>query len=225
MSTNLELKVTRPASYQWQPTNFEDAMKFSTMLSKSNLVPTALKGKPEEIFLTIQRGQEVGLSPFVSLENIAVINGRTTMWGDAMLALCQSHPSFEWITEELVGTTKEDRGYKCTVKRKGRDPHVVIFTWEDAKTAGLANKPGPWTQYPKRMIQMRARGFALRDVFSDVLRGIITVEEAKDYPIVGEGTTDDSSYKDNIINQSMKYEDVIDDEITIDEDTGEFLED
>jgi hypothetical protein len=29
---------------------------------------------------------------------------------------------------------------------------------------------------------MRARGFALRDAFPDVLKGLITVEEAQDYP-------------------------------------------
>jgi hypothetical protein len=32
------------------------------------------------------------------------------------------------------------------------------------------------------MLQMRARGFALRDAFPDVLRGLITAEEASDYP-------------------------------------------
>jgi hypothetical protein len=32
------------------------------------------------------------------------------------------------------------------------------------------------------MMQMRARGFALRDAFPDVLKGMITAEEAQDYP-------------------------------------------
>jgi hypothetical protein len=31
------------------------------------------------------------------------------------------------------------------------------------------------------MLQMRARGFALRDAFPDVLRGLVTAEEAQDY--------------------------------------------
>ena len=34
----------------------------------------------------------------------------------------------------------------------------------------------------KRMMQMRARGFALRDAFPDVLKGLISAEEAADYP-------------------------------------------
>jgi hypothetical protein len=51
----------------------------------------------------------------------------------------------------------------------------------DAKAAGLWAKGGPWTQYPKRMLAMRARGFALRNAFADVLRGLVTAEEAGDY--------------------------------------------
>lgn len=47
--------------------------------------------------------------------------------------------------------------------------------------AGLANKGGPWKMFPKRMLQMRARGYAIRDAFPDILNGIITREEAEDY--------------------------------------------
>jgi hypothetical protein len=53
---------------------------------------------------------------------------------------------------------------------------------DDAKAAGLLGKQGPWSQYPKRMRQMRARGFALRDVFPDVLKGMPVAEEVMDTP-------------------------------------------
>ena len=53
---------------------------------------------------------------------------------------------------------------------------------EDAQKAGLQGKSGPWSQYPKRMRQMRARAFALRDVFPDVLRGMPIAEEVMDTP-------------------------------------------
>jgi hypothetical protein len=70
----------------------------------------------------------------------------------------------------------------CVAKRKGRKPVTARFSVEDAKRAGLWGKQGPWSAYPKRMMQMRARGFALRDAFPDVLKGMITAEEAQDYP-------------------------------------------
>jgi hypothetical protein len=37
-------------------------------------------------------------------------------------------------------------------------------------------------QYTKRMLQMRARAWALRDVFTDVLKGLSMAEEAMDTP-------------------------------------------
>jgi hypothetical protein len=35
------------------------------------------------------------------------------------------------------------------------------------------------------MLAMRARGFALRNAFADVLRGLVTAEEAQDYQVTG----------------------------------------
>jgi hypothetical protein len=67
------------------------------------------------------------------------------------------------------------------VKRKGEPEYETTFSVEDAKQAGLWGKPGPWTQYRKRMQQMRARGFALRDKFAHLLMGLISAEEAGDY--------------------------------------------
>ena len=57
---------------------------------------------------------------------------------------------------------------------------VKTFSYEDAKRAGLWGKQGPWTQYPQRMAQMRARSWAVRDAFPDLLRGISVYEEQQD---------------------------------------------
>jgi hypothetical protein len=50
------------------------------------------------------------------------------------------------------------------------------------REGGLKGKQGPWTNYPKRMLQMRARSWCLRDVYPDVLRGVHVAEEAQDMP-------------------------------------------
>lgn len=70
----------------------------------------------------------------------------------------------------------------CRVKRVGEDEQTRTFSMSDAQQAGLKGKQGPWAQYPKRMRQMRARSFALRDVFPDVLRGMPMAEEVQDIP-------------------------------------------
>jgi hypothetical protein len=94
----------------------------------------------------------------------------------------QNSPVCEDVKEYFEGEGTSNPIAVCVAKRKNRTEVISKYSVEDAKRAGLWNKQGPWTQYPKRMLQMRARGFALRDAFPDVLKGLITVEEAQDYP-------------------------------------------
>jgi len=167
----------------------DDAFRFATMVAKSDFAPKDFRGKPESCLLAIQHGSEIGLSPMQSLQNVACINGRPAIWGDAALAVAMASAVCESVTEAIEGEG-DAMVATCTAKRRGYErPTVVRFSVADAKKAALWGKSGPWTQYPKRMLQLRARGFALRDAFPDVLKGLITAEEARDYP------TDDSLVK------------------------------
>jgi hypothetical protein len=168
--------------------SFDDAFRFAKMVANSEFAPKDFKGKPESCLLAIQHGSEVGLSPMQSLQSIAVINGRPTIWGDAALALVQSSPVCEYVREYAEGEGDAMTAV-CECKRRGYPaPTVSKFSVADAKKAGLWGKQGhngqptPWVTYPVRMLQLRARGFALRNAFADALRGLITAEEAQDYP-------------------------------------------
>jgi hypothetical protein len=159
-----------------------EAIDFSNMLSKSTMVPKAYQNKPEDVLVAVQWGYELGLAPLQALQNIATINGKPSVYGDAAMALVQNSPVCEDVKEYFEGEGTSNPIAVCVAKRKNRTEVISKYSVEDAKRAGLWNKQGPWTQYPKRMLQMRARGFALRDAFPDVLKGLITVEEAQDYP-------------------------------------------
>lgn len=163
--------------YSLAPTNFEEAERFANLVAKSSFCPKGYAGKPGDVLVAMQMGAELGLSPMQALQNVAVINGRPAVWGDAALAVCQNHPLWGGHVE-----TEDATSATCVVTRKGEGPHAVTFTIQDAKTARLWGKQGPWTEYPKRMLQMRARSFALRDKFSDALKGMVTAEEAGDLP-------------------------------------------
>ena len=159
----------------------EDAFRFAQMVSKSEFAPKDFRGKPESCLLAIQHGSEIGLSPMQSLQNIACINGRPAIWGDAALAVAMASPVCESVFENIEGDG-EQMVATCIAKRRGYErPTVVRFSVADAQKAGLWGKSGPWTNYPRRMLQLRARGFALRDAFPDVLKGLVTAEEAQDY--------------------------------------------
>ena len=180
MST--ELSTTTTPARGLALASFDDAFRFSKMVAASDFAPKDFRGKPESCLLAIQHGSEIGLSPMQSLQNIACINGRPAIWGDAALAVAMASPVCEYVREQIEGDG-EAMAATCEAKRRGYEkPTVARFSVVDAKKAGLWGKSGPWTQYPRRMLQLRARGFALRDAFPDVLKGLVTAEEAQDYP-------------------------------------------
>ena len=148
----------------------------ANIIKSTSICPKDYIGKSGDALVAMMLGSEMGLNPIQALQNIAVINGRPSLWGDAMLALVQNHPAFVSIEETF---NPETMTASCTVVRKGGKPHTCSFSQEDAVLAGLWGR-NTWKQYPKRMLQMRARGFALRDQFADALNGLISAEEARD---------------------------------------------
>lgn len=165
----------------------EVARPVAEFLSKSDLIPKGFQGAPNNILIAGAMGARLGLDLFSSLAGIAVVNGRATLWGDALLAVCQQHPQFEDYAQEVTGEGDTQQA-TVTVKRKGRSPHTETFSVADAKKASLWGKQGPWSQYPKRMLALRARAFALRTVFADALAGFHAKEEMDDEPREVEAT-------------------------------------
>lgn len=158
-------------------------MQLATKLASSDLIPKSFRGKPQDLFICWAMGYQVGLTPEQSQQCIAVINGKPAMWGDDMLALCMAHPAFDDIIETPIVKNDSVIGYTCIVKRKGKADKESVFTLDMAKKAGLLAKGGVWSQYPERMLKLRARGFCLRDAFPDALKGIKPREEVEDYII------------------------------------------
>ena len=180
MTTEISTNTTPARGLALQ--TMAEAMTYAKMVANSEFAPKDFRGKPESCLLAIDLGSSIGLSPIQSLQSIAVINGRPTIWGDAALALVQSCPVCEYVREYIEGDG-DNLTAVCEAKRQGYpSPSVSRFSVADAKKAGLWGKSGPWTQYPTRMLALRARGFALRNAFADALRGLITAEEARDYP-------------------------------------------
>lgn len=146
----------------------------------------------ESATVATMQGATLGLTPFQSVQHIAVINGRPTLWGDGAIAVVWSSGECVGCDVEMCG--KGDERYAlATVARKGvSKPVQRTFSVADAKKAGLWGKAGPWSNYPERMLLNRARAFAIRDLFADKLQGISIREEIDDYsePVKVENTAE-----------------------------------
>jgi len=171
--------------------DMDSLWRFASYVAASGLAPKGIQTR-EAIFVAVQMGLELGLTPMAALQNVAVINGRPTLWGDAQLAVVRSTGDLEVFEEWYEAKGKrlarnpsefgDDTTAVCKVKRAGYAAAETAFSVADAKAAQLWGKQGPWSQYPARMLRMRARSFALRDQFGDALRGFRSVEEAGDEP-------------------------------------------
>jgi len=155
-----------------------------------DLVPKEYQANPEKCFAAIYKGATLGLDAFTALAQIAVVNQRATIWGDTALALVRQSGLMSKFKEEI--TTRDGKLLAtCTVQRKGEEENIEEYSQSDAEKAGLWDErvkikakagyemanPSPWFKHPKRMLKYRARAFALRDIFPDVLQGLHLKEE------------------------------------------------
>lgn len=185
-------KIMTKSSYldNFDISKYNKLETLSEKFADSSFVPKEFRNKPNDIFVAMCKGDELGLAPLASLEAIRLINDKPCIYGDAAMALVLNSPKCEFVHETFDEITMTAT---CRAKREGHPEKVYTFSKEDAIKAKLWEKKefsprlgkwldSPWVNYPKRMLIFRARGYALRDKFADVLKGLIIYEEAIDYP-------------------------------------------
>lgn len=157
---------------------FEVAKRIAHTLAMSDLVPDAYRGRPNNCFVAINMGAELGMEPFQAIQSIAVIDGKPCLYGDGLIGVVRSSPLCMWIEESL---SDDGKSATCRTQRKG-DPNPITATYSmaDAMLAGIDSKKN-WKKHPKRMLQMRARAYCLRDAYPDILKGLGVVEEMVDH--------------------------------------------
>lgn len=168
-----------------QLNDMSEMWRFAQAIVRADLLPKSYGGgdaeaKASKALIALQLGAEVGLMPMQSIQSIYVVNGIPTLYGDSQLALVRQSGMMEYIKEWVEGEVP-DLVCHCEVKRRG-DAEAIkrSFSWKDAQQANLAGKD-TYKGHPKRMCAYRARAYALRDTFPDVLKGLThTYEEMID---------------------------------------------
>jgi hypothetical protein len=179
------------------PSDFDQATRFAQMIVQAGLFQAESQEKAlAQATMAVLQGLELGIPPMQAVQQIAIIGGRSAIWGDLIPALIwrAGHTIREWIEGEgdarvaWCEITRGDNGE--IIKRK--------FSVEDAKRAGLwdtrpklkrkdntntwreEDNDSPWYRYDERMLQMRARGFCARDGAPDALHGLYIREEIEE---------------------------------------------
>lgn len=164
-------------SNPFEPQNLDQAMKLAETVSKSGLVPSALRGKPADILIILMTAREMRIGPMQALSDINVIQGKPVLSADLMVAQCKRVTTrCEWF--RLVESTDDHATYE--VKAAGApEPERFTFSMADAKRLGLEGKDN-WKKQPKTMLRRRAAAQAARETFPDLVRGY-DPDEAEDF--------------------------------------------
>ena len=169
-----------------------DEYRVAQMLMRTGAVPATFK-TPEQVMMAIQALKSLGLNWRTALRQCGFNpQGAFMVFGDLELAVVRQSGCLEDIHEYLAvknddGTfsercmannniDKEIYAAVCVLKRKDFRVHESVFTVDDAKQAGLWGKTSVWQKFSSRMLQMRARGIAIRNVASDITQGLAGVE-------------------------------------------------
>jgi len=157
--------------------NLDDLWRMAGMIWNSGTAPKSYKNQ-ESVVVAILHGAEVGFNPMQAVQAIAVINGKPSLYGDAMLAVVRNSGKLASIEEHIDGKN-DDRVAVCSVARLGDPAKEFRFSWRQATVARLVIKD-VWKAYPERMLMFKARAWALRDTFGDILMGLASAEEQMD---------------------------------------------
>lgn len=152
-------------------------MTFRTITAMCNtgMVPETYQNRPMEALTAMLMGKELGMNPLESLRRIHVIKGKPS-------------PSAEWMIGRIFAAghsliAVEQTAQQCVVKGTRYKPNgdvfaesTVTYTIEMAHRAGLAGG-GSWKKYPEIMLFWRASSQLARQMFSDLLGGVIHLAE------------------------------------------------
>lgn len=176
--------------------DLDSQWRLATAFFKSRLLPAAFDSV-EKVLVGMQFCYELGLMPITGMRQIMIVNGTPSLWGDLPLALVRKSGELEKFEEFFFDKDNKKicfengnhdvvaAGAVCRMTRKGGETVERVFTVEMAKLAGLIDKnKSLWKIYPKRMVQMRTRGWTIKDLFSDVLMGASQMEYDHDTTVI-----------------------------------------
>lgn len=145
-----------------------EAKSFSNDLAKSQLIPAALKKRPEDVLAIVLCGQELGLAPMQSIRGIHIINGKPTLSADVMGALVKRSSACEYL--QLSESGPDVATYRT--KRRGEPGETVMsFTLAQARKAQITGNP-TWAKYPDAMLRARCLAAICRAVYPDLCLGL-----------------------------------------------------
>lgn len=158
---------------------FSDNWRMATQLAKSTIIPQAFIGKPENVVIALGLAQQMGLSPFIVMQNLNIIKGKISWSGSFCKTLIEMTGRFKNLELNYFGEKGKD-SYGCYLSatrisdgKEIKGPEVTMLT---AKEEGwTTNKK--WITLTDLMLGYRCQSFFARLHCPEALGGIYTDDE------------------------------------------------
>jgi hypothetical protein len=197
---------------------FEHAQRVAKMISSSSIVPAMYKQSPENpnglanTMIAMEMSNRMRISPLMVMQNLYVVHGKPSWAGQFVIAIVKASGLFKDVDFIMDGDA-DDQTLHCRMVAKDAKTGAIKkgtkVTWKMAVAEGWVNKSGSkWKTMPEQMICYRAAAFFGRLYCPELLMGMQTVEEVKDFIEMADSSFE--AYINNLITSSVYDEDTKD---------------
>jgi hypothetical protein len=163
-----QVGLTVRDTYDLATADLGHVWRLASQLSKANgLLPEALAGKPDNVFLVLLKGAELGVSAMTALAEIMIVTGKLTISSHLQNALVIRSGKAKQF--RIVETT-EERAVIRVQRHDWEEPTDIAYTFQEAKDLGLPDRRGSaWNTQRANMLRRRVITRAAREFFGDVV--------------------------------------------------------
>jgi hypothetical protein len=163
--TTPAVRTTATPSPTTPPAEWSVIVSQAEILARSSVVPSAYRGRPENVIAAAITGRTFGWDVMAAMRNGHVIEGTYAIRPEAQVGLVRG------AGHSITGEATSSRATVTGVRADTGDTMTVEWTLDDAKAAGLLGKSN-WRQYPSDMLWARAVSQLCRRLFPDVTLGL-----------------------------------------------------
>lgn len=157
--------------------SLKEPMSIAKVFAESGMFPD-VKSQAQAC-VKILAGRELGLSPFESMKNLYLVNGKLAIQSNALASLVKTNPKYDYMVNTLTNDECSIEFFHCNGSEKKESIGISEFTIKDAAKAGIVNKDN-WKNFPKNMLFARALANGVRFYCPDAACGWHIQEEYED---------------------------------------------
>jgi hypothetical protein len=156
------------------PTDFADQMRFAEIVAKSDLVDKKLQGRPENVFMVVQKAHSLNISFDLAVSQTHVIDNKVSPSAELLRILLRRAGHDLEIYEHNDKVAKA----RLTLAHRPDRPIEMEYSIAKAQAASLTNKP-VWKQHAESMLVAAVTRLLVRFHCPEVATGLsLDVEHA-----------------------------------------------